>query len=191
MRIPRQLLLRCSTSCIPAVVRPRHTVHPEHKVEGFQHDMGRAIAKRLLVAVHDPALTIHRQALGGDAPGHPLLMLRMAQASLSTGSQSHLLNSPCRRASNVAAQAFQAAALMRCASFSCAENRTAAVRALPGNSAYGTSWQIGVSRYSANLDTGLAEFECELSTIVSAGRALTAHWANQHSVRARSARGSG
>jgi hypothetical protein len=26
LRIPRQLLLRCSTSCIPAVVRPRHTV---------------------------------------------------------------------------------------------------------------------------------------------------------------------
>jgi hypothetical protein len=30
------------------------------------------------------------------APGHPLLMLCMAQASLSTGTQSHLLNSPCR-----------------------------------------------------------------------------------------------
>ena len=29
---PRQLLLRCSTSCIPAVVRirPRHTILPEH-----------------------------------------------------------------------------------------------------------------------------------------------------------------
>jgi hypothetical protein len=67
-----------------AKTRPRHTVHSEHKVEGFQHDMGRAIAKRLLVAVHDPALTIHRQALGGD-----------------------------RRASDVAEQAFQAAALMR------------------------------------------------------------------------------
>ena len=31
LRIPRQLLLHCSTSCVPAVVRPRHTVHPEHK----------------------------------------------------------------------------------------------------------------------------------------------------------------
>jgi hypothetical protein len=30
------------------------------------------------------------------APGHLLLMLRMAQASLSTGTQSHLLNSPRR-----------------------------------------------------------------------------------------------
>jgi hypothetical protein len=30
------------------------------------------------------------------APGHLLLMLRTAQASFLTGSQSHLLNSPCQ-----------------------------------------------------------------------------------------------
>jgi hypothetical protein len=30
------------------------------------------------------------------APGHPLLMLRMAQASFSTASPSHPRNSPCR-----------------------------------------------------------------------------------------------
>jgi hypothetical protein len=58
--------------------------------------MGRAIMKRLFVTVHDPPLAIDRQPLGGNAPGRPLLMRRMAQASFSTGSQSHLLNSPCR-----------------------------------------------------------------------------------------------
>jgi len=39
MAAPRQLLLRCSTTCIPAVVRflrPRHTAHPIHKIQRFE-----------------------------------------------------------------------------------------------------------------------------------------------------------
>ena len=42
------------------------------------------------------------------APGHPLLMLRMAQASFSTASPSHLLNSPCRHRDLSGAQAKEA-----------------------------------------------------------------------------------
>ena len=64
----------------------------------LQHHVGRAVPERLLIAVNDPPLTIDRQAFGGDAPGHPLLMLR--------------INSPCRRAGDIAAQALQPAPLM-------------------------------------------------------------------------------
>ena len=53
------------------------------EVERFQHDMGGAIPKRLLVAVHDPATTIDREAVRGNG-----------------------------RPSNVAAQSFQSAALV-------------------------------------------------------------------------------
>ena len=49
-----------------ASLRPRHTVHPEHKIQRFQHHVGRAVPERLLVAVHHSTLAIHLQALGGN-----------------------------------------------------------------------------------------------------------------------------
>lgn len=47
---------------------------------------------RITIMVDNLVLEAFRQ----QAESHPLLMLRTAQASFSTGSQSHLLNSPCR-----------------------------------------------------------------------------------------------
>ena len=40
------------------------------EVEGFQNDLGRAVAKQLFVAVHDPAPAIDAEALGGNGWGH-------------------------------------------------------------------------------------------------------------------------
>jgi hypothetical protein len=60
----------CGESCHGrscASLRPRHTVHPEHKIQRLQHHMGRAVPERLLVAVDHSPLAIDRQALGGDA----------------------------------------------------------------------------------------------------------------------------
>jgi hypothetical protein len=44
MRLLGNCSRHCSTSCIPVVVRPRHTVHPVHKIQWLKYDMCGAIA---------------------------------------------------------------------------------------------------------------------------------------------------
>lgn len=64
-----------------ASLRPRHTVHPVHKVERFQHHVGRTITEGLLVTVHDPALAIDGEALGGNGHVTPDIHVRGAPAA--------------------------------------------------------------------------------------------------------------
>ena len=49
-----------------ASLRPRHTVHPEHKIQRLQHHVDRSVPERMPVAVHHPAPVFHRQALQGN-----------------------------------------------------------------------------------------------------------------------------
>jgi hypothetical protein len=76
--VPRQLLLRCSTSCIPAVegdqpgdgrscasLRPRHTVRPVHNIQRFEYHMCGAIIVRCFELVAHFAVPGQCQALGG------------------------------------------------------------------------------------------------------------------------------
>ena len=48
-----------------ASLRPRHTVHPVHKVQWFKQDVGGAIAVGCFELIAHPAVPSHRQALGG------------------------------------------------------------------------------------------------------------------------------
>ena len=79
---------------------------PGDEVQRLQHHVGRPIPERLFVLIHDPAPAIDGQALGGNAFNGirwPLLAYGKPQPSPRLR----------WRAGDVAAQAFQAAALIR------------------------------------------------------------------------------
>ena len=48
-----------------ASLRPRHTVHPVHKIQKFKQDMGGTIAIRCFELVAHCSVAGHRQAFGG------------------------------------------------------------------------------------------------------------------------------
>jgi hypothetical protein len=70
LRVRRAVALACAVKTGEIRTRARDQGgEASDEVQRFQHDLRRSIAKRLLVAVHDPAQAIHRQALGRGSVG--------------------------------------------------------------------------------------------------------------------------